>query len=1260
MKKLLLIIALLISGLGLNAQVYDSIEIDYGTHSLYYSFQIDYSYEIHFDSVFYDGDYYYYYDTLVYADTSEVIIGCNNYSNVLSITIPSTINGFNVTSIGDYPFAWVGNLIEIEIPNTVTSIGGSAFYNCYNLRSIVCHAEEVPATESEFYYDENPFYGCHSAMTIYVPENSVGLYQAASPWNNYTIKSIEEYEEPFNPFLEFTIDYGMYSLRYESDSIFYNITGQLSGDILKVAGIDVYAEGLSVEIPSKVTYNDKEYTVTSIGDYAFYNCYNLTNIEIPSSVTSIGSSAFYNCNNLTSIELPSSVTSIGYEAFWGCSSLTNIEIPSSVTSIGYEAFWGCSSLTSIELPSDLTSIGGRAFFGCYSLISIELPSGVTYIGNEAFYDCYNLTSLICHSENVPYAEDFTFEGCYNMTIYVPKNSVGLYQETYPWNNYTIEPIVERDPGTPDYTMDFGAYFLNFEITNIELAECELSYASEPKVQTTITIPSSVTIEGEVYSVTSISDSAFLGCNKFIGDLIIPNTVTSVGIRAFRDCVGFTSLTLSENLKTIKDLAFAGGGYIHVNYAGELTIPSSVEYIGDYAFQNCSSLTSLKFEENSQLTSIEQNVFRNCSGFTGDLVIPNTVEYIGNYAFYGCSGFTGDLVIPNSVTYIGEGAFWECAGFDGTLTLPVNIDTISDYAFGAYNNAMNFTGDLVIPSSVEYIGEAAFQNCSSLTSLKFEENSQLTSIGNYAFYGCSSLTSIELPNGVTSIGYYAFSGCSSLTSIEIPNGVTSIGGSAFSGCSSLTSIEIPSSVTSIGGYAFANCSSLTSIEIPSGVTSIGYFAFDECSSLTSIYCYAEIVPETGSSVFAGCPSDMVIYVPAISVNAYKATSPWNNYTIIALSCAVTASSNPEEAGVITGTGEYTLNDTVTLKATANEGYKFVSWTENGELVSIEKEFSFVVTTNRNFVANFEKTCEITAIVNPEKVGVVIGSGVYFKGDNVTLTAIAMEGYKFVNWTEDGEVVSEDAQYSFVVEGNRNLVANFDKKELVGTVTYNVTTTVNPEKVGVVIGSGLYFKGDNVTLTAIPIKNGYEFVNWTEGDKVVSEDAQYSFVIESDRELVANFVLLEYYVSAAVSSAEAGEVAGDGNYNHGDTVALVATANTGYKFVNWTENGVVVSEDAQYSFVILKDRELTANFVSTEGVEELEASFNIYPNPVSDMLFIETEVEVEEVVVYDVYGRQQSMVNGQQSTVIDVSNLNSGVYFVKVVTSEGEAVKRFIKK
>ena len=165
------------------------------------------------------------------------------------------------------------------------------------------------------------------------------------------------------------------------------------------------------------------------------------------------------------------------------------------------------------------------------------------------------------------------------------------------------------------------------------------------------------------------------------------------------------------------------------------------------------------------------------------------------------------------------------------------------------------------------------------------------------------------------------------------------------------------------------------------------------------------------------------------------------------------------------------------------------------------------------------------------------------------------------------------------------------------------------------------------------------------------------------MVANFELLTYEVVASVNIENAGEITGAGIYGYGEEVTLTATANEGYKFVNWTENDTVVSTEAEYSFVITGDRSLVANFVSTESISELEASFKVYPNPVSDMLFIEAEIEVEEVAIFDVYGRQQNLSNSatqQLSNSIDVSSLNNGIYFLKVVTSEGEVVKRFIKE
>ena len=226
------------------------------------------------------------------------------------------------------------------------------------------------------------------------------------------------------------------------------------------------------------------------------------------------------------------------------------------------------------------------------------------------------------------------------------------------------------------------------------------------------------------------------------------------------------------------------------------------------------------------------------------------------------------------------------------------------------------------------------------------------------------------------------------------------------------------------------------------------------------------------------------------------------------------------------------------------------------------------------------------------------------------------------------------------------------------TFEVTASVNEENFGVVTGAGTYNDGEEATLVATP-NEGYKFVNWTENDTIVSEEAEYTFTVTGNRNFVANFELLKYEVAASVNEENFGTVTGAGIYGYGEEATLVATPNEGYKFVNWTENDTVVSEEAEYTFVVTDNRNFVANFVSTEGVDELTASFRLYPNPVNDKLYIETETEVEEVVVYDAFGRQQTTDNSQQSTV-DVSNLNAGVYFVMIKTNEGVVVKRFIKQ
>ena len=301
---------------------------------------------------------------------------------------------------------------------------------------------------------------------------------------------------------------------------------------------------------------------------------------------------------------------------------------------------------------------------------------------------------------------------------------------------------------------------------------------------------------------------------------IPETVTYNGI--------------TYSVTSIGDWAFE-----YCSSLTSITIPNSVKSIGNSAFEDCSSLTSVTIP--NSVKSIGNSAFEDCSSLTS-VTIPNSVTSIGSSAFYGCSSLSS-IILPNSITRIGWHAFRGCSSLT-SVTIPNSVTSIGWYAFSGCSSLTSVT----IPNSVTSIGVEAFYNCSSLTSITIPNS--VTSIGGAAFYGCSSLSSIILPNSVTSIGDKAFSVCSSLSSIIIPNSVTSIGGSAFYGCSSLTSVTIPNSVTSIGVEAFYNCSSLTSITIPNSVTSIGESAFVKCSSLTSV-TIGNSVTNIGYKAFYGC-------------------------------------------------------------------------------------------------------------------------------------------------------------------------------------------------------------------------------------------------------------------------------------------------------------------------------------------------------------------------------------------------------------------------
>jgi hypothetical protein len=312
------------------------------------------------------------------------------------------------------------------------------------------------------------------------------------------------------------------------------------------------------------------------------------------------------------------------------------------------------------------------------------------------------------------------------------------------------------------------------------------------------------------------------------------------------------------------------------------------------------------------------------------------------------------------------------------------------------------------------------------------------------------------------------------------------------------------------------------------------------------------------------------------------------------------ANLAGAGSVSGGGTYIAGSSVTVTATANSGYTFANWTENGVVESASSSYGFTLAANRSLVANFTAnpvTNTVTALARPAGAGSVSGAGLFVAGSSVTVTATANSGYTFANWTENGVVQSASSNYGFTLAANRILVANFTANP----VTNTVTALAAPAGAGSVSGGGLFATGSSVRVTATA-NSGYTFANWTENGVVQSVSSSYGFTLAANRSLVANFTAnavlntnaipktnttTSTNASSSMNSQLTVLVSGNGKVTPnlkgrtltvGRRYTLLATADAGCVFSGWRSNGAAVAGGPAHSFEMTPGLVLQADFVT----------------------------------------------------------------------------------
>lgn len=1162
MKKFLFVTLLL--SITIYSYAYDFSAVCSTGQTLYYNITSDSTVEVTYKQYYSAVGTFYYYSsayvtvnyTSYYDDGSYFETGRHNYYPYIEfhqneavkpsgfVIIPDSVNGYQVTKIGNYAFFGCNGIDSLYIGSDIISIGNCAFQGCTGLSYM--------------------YYNARNLSTSHFMDS--GYYQ------------YEYQNECYSPF-------------YQTNTPHF--TTLIIGDSVRT--IPAYSFSGRSSIDNNVVIPDN---VDAIGEYAFQRCTGIDSLYISDGVTTIHNGAFLSCSSIQKNFISNTVTSIGQFAFGGCSSIHNLVIPEGVLFIAHGAFADCSNLDSITFNAKecMKLDGNSVFAGCDSVRYLGFGENVHRFPDSAFTKFNHLMDTLPQLDSLRYVGKWNFANRSLAGNYVIPPSVDTIAGCAFFNCKNILSVSTnaRYIGDSSFT---GCDNLQTVITNAlsvggsAFANCDSLLTVNTNSQS---IGSNAFANCDRLVTVTLGDSvqtagsgAFSGCFR-LNNVSLGEGITSIGDSAFSGCTRLTNPELPNSLATIGARAFDGCGDIN----GKLTFPASITHIGDYAYNGVGTITEIEMKGSIPPT-IHAHTFAAVDSLVTVSVPCGAVlnYYITDY----WENFPNIVEAPPyRLTVQSNNEVMGTATVTQQTTCSNHTATIYAVAQTGYHFLQWNDGITANPRSIPMTQDSAF------TAIFVVNNSYITVHANDSTMGSVSGTGLYGYNAPVTLTATAYSGYHFLRwsdgNTQNPRYLAAVRDSSFTAIfvSNVSTITVANAnpdmgnVSGSGVYYYQNLVSLTA------TANYGYhfvqwndgntqnprtILVSQDSAFTAFFAlntYSIVATSNSTTMGSVSGGGQYTYLHEMSMTATPAYGyhfvQWNdgvtdNPRTITLtrdsaftaqfaanSYTLTVAPNDATMGSAYGAGSYNYNTTATLTAVANYGYHFTQWSD----AVTDNPRTVTVLNNATYTAQFEINSYIITVQssNPA-IGTTSGSGSYNYLTPVNITALPNAGYHFTQWS-DGNMTNPRL---ISVTANATYTAQF------AINSYAVGVASNNSTMGSVSGSGTYNHNSTATLTATPYY-GYHFVQWQDGNTqnprtvVVTDSAQYT----------AQFDYNSYLVTALSSNVTLGTATGGGSYNYLSQVALTAVPAPHYHFTMWNDS----IEDNPRTITVTRDTTLTAHF------------------------------------------------------------------------------------